>query len=143
MDWLFRKTSTNNHVMGYEITQFPIPKLFKSYISILNLFYDLLSHCNRFQVSSKGVFELTLNSFVLNLYFPDHMQEREIDVLQFVERDIEKVMQGREFEKISDTEKEHVIEQLHQTWTHPDSEVRNRIKLFAVRSPEILKPILV
>ncbi|HOE39730.1 MAG TPA: Eco57I restriction-modification methylase domain-containing protein [Bacteroidales bacterium] len=142
MDWLFRKTSTNNHVMGYEITQFPIPKLFKSYISILNLFYDLLSHCNRFQVSSKGVFELTLNSFVFNLYFPNHMREREIDVLQFVERDIEKVMQGREFEKLSDTEKEQVIEQLHQTWSHPDSEVRNRIKLFAVRSPEILKPIL-
>lgn len=83
-----------------------------------------------------------LNALVFNLYFPDHMQEREIDVLQFVERDIEKAMQGREFEKLSDTEKEQVIEQLHQTWSHPDSEVRNRIKLFAVRSPEILKPIL-
>ena len=83
-----------------------------------------------------------LDAVVFNLYFPDHMQEREIDVLQFVERDLEKVIQGKEFEKLSDTEKEQVIEQLHQTWSHPDSEVRNRIKLFAVRSPEILKPIL-
>jgi len=51
-------------------------------------------------------------------------------------------MQNKEFEKLSDTEKEQVIEQLHQIWSHPDNEVRNRIKLFAVRSPEILKPIL-
>lgn len=70
------------------------------------------------------------------------MKEREIDVVQFVERDIAKVMQGREFEKLRDTEKKEVIEQLHQIWRHPDSEVRNRIKLFAVRSPEILKPII-
>jgi adenine-specific DNA-methyltransferase len=48
----------------------------------------------------------------------------------------------REFESLRDQEKEKVIEQLHATWSHPDNEVRNRIKLFAVRSPEILKPIL-
>lgn len=83
-----------------------------------------------------------LNALVFNLYFPDHMKEREIDILPFVERDIKKVMQNKEFEKLSDTEKEQVIEQLHQIWSHPDNEVRNRIKLFAVRSPEILKPIL-
>ena len=59
-----------------------------------------------------------------------------------MEQDVEKVMQGREFEKLRDTEKREVIEQLHQIWNHPDNEVRNRIKLFAVRSPEILKPII-
>ncbi|MDD4150829.1 MAG: TaqI-like C-terminal specificity domain-containing protein, partial [Bacteroidales bacterium] len=95
-----------------------------------------------YQNSNEKIFATVSNALVNQLYFPDHMQEREIDVLQFVERDIEKVMQGREFEKLSDTEKEQVIEQLHQTWSHPDSEVRNRIKLFAVRSPEILKPII-
>src|SRR5690606_3724689 len=51
-----------------------------------------------------------LDAFVFNLYFPDHMKERGIDVLEFVERDINEVMQGREFEKLSDTEKEQVIE---------------------------------
>jgi hypothetical protein len=25
MDWFFRKTSTNNHIAGYEIEQFPMP----------------------------------------------------------------------------------------------------------------------
>nr|NQU91620.1 Eco57I restriction-modification methylase domain-containing protein [Bacteroidota bacterium] len=29
LDWFFRKTSTNNHVMGYEIKQLPFPKKIK------------------------------------------------------------------------------------------------------------------
>lgn len=88
------------------------------------------------------VFSKISNAVVFNLYFPDHMKEREIDVLDYVERDINKVMQGRNFDNLSDPEKEKVIEQLQATWSNPDNEVRNRMKLFAVRSPEILKPIL-
>ena len=38
--------------------------------------------------------------------------------------------------------KEKVIEQLHAKWSHPDNEVHNRIKQFAIKSPENLKPIL-
>lgn len=83
-----------------------------------------------------------IDSLILDLHFHVHMKERSIDVLEFVERDIAEVIQGKEFGKISDQEKEQVIEQLHARWSHPDNEVRNRIKLFSVRSPEILKPIL-
>lgn len=83
-----------------------------------------------------------VDALILDLHFHDHMKERGIDVLQFVERDINDVMKGREFEKLSDAEKGQVIEALHTKWSHPDNEVRNRIKLFAVRSPEILKPLL-
>ncbi len=63
-------------------------------------------------------------------------------IIKTLEKDIEQVLQGRDFEKLKEVEKEEIIEQLHKTWSHPDNEVRNRIKLFAVRSPEILKPIL-
>jgi hypothetical protein len=86
--------------------------------------------------------KVVADSCVLNLYFPDHMKERSIDILDFVERDVEEVIQGREFEKLSDAEKENVIDHLSYKWSHPDNEVRDRIKLFAVRSPDILKPIL-
>jgi hypothetical protein len=81
-------------------------------------------------------------NMMINLYFPDHMAARGIDVLEFVERDINEVMQGKAVEKLNDPEQELVIESLHAKWSHPNNEVRNRIKLFAVRSPEILKPIL-
>ena len=83
-----------------------------------------------------------MDALVFELYFPDHMKERNIDVLQFVERDIEQVMQGREFEKLSDPEKEEVIEQLHQTWTDPNNEVIKRMGMFKEKSPDILKVIM-
>ena len=142
LDWLFRKTSTNNHVMGYEIVQFPIPVNFVESSSLLSFFYSFLNFVQTKSNLKKNVFEQTVNGLIFNLYFPDHMKERGIDVLEFVERDINEVLQSRNFEKLSDAEKEQVIEALHAKWSHPDNEVRNRIKLFAVRSPEILKPIL-
>lgn len=114
------------------------PSMIESKISIY--LYDL--HVWSLKNKMSFGFDSVIDGFFFNLYFPDHMKERGIDVLEFVERDINKVMQGREFEKLSDVEKELVIEALHSKWSHPDNEVRNRIKLFAVRSPEILKPIL-
>lgn len=54
-----------------------------------------------------------VDALILDLHFPDHMKERGIDVLEFVERDMNEVMQGKEFEKLSDSEKEQVIEALH------------------------------
>jgi len=86
--------------------------------------------------------EQIIDALVFNLYFPDHMKERDIDVLEFVEQDIEEVMQGREFERLNDAEKEKVIEQLHVKWSHPDNEVVKRMALFKEKSPDILKPIL-
>jgi hypothetical protein len=46
-----------------------------------------------------------IDALVFNIYFPDHMNEREIDVLEFVELDIEKALQGREFDSLSDARK--------------------------------------
>ena len=86
--------------------------------------------------------EIILHSLVFNLYFFEHMREEKINIIGFVEQDLEEILKGKDFEKMSDTEKEDIIEELYQKWTHPDNEVRNRIKLFAVRSPDILKPIL-
>ncbi len=142
LDWLFRKTSTNNHVMGYEIVQFPIPIMVDKNSKLLETLYFIMNYVQTKENSNKSTFEQIINGITFNLYFPDHMRERDIDVLGFVERDIEEVIQGSNFEKLSDIEKEQIIEQLHTKWSHPDNEVRNRIKLFAVRSPEILKPIL-
>jgi hypothetical protein len=70
------------------------------------------------------------------------MKERGIDVLQFVEQDINEVMQGKEFEKLSDVQKESVVNQLHNRWTDPENEVVKRMAMFKEKSPDILKPIL-
>ena len=70
------------------------------------------------------------------------MKERGIDVLEFVERNINEVMQGREFEQLSEPEKEQVIEQLYKKWTDPDNEVVKRMSMFKEKSPDILKVIM-
>ena len=90
----------------------------------------------------KQIYRSVIDGIVFELYFPRHMQEKQIDILQFVEKDLGEVMQNRNLENLPNNEKENIIHQLHVQWSHPDSEVRNRIKLFAVRSPNILKPIL-
>ena len=70
------------------------------------------------------------------------MKERKIDILQFVEKDIEEVLQGKEFQKYNDNQKEQVITELHKRWSDPDSEIVKRMNSFSEKSPEILKPIL-
>jgi len=121
----------------------PIPKNSEEQERLFEIFVNMITFLKQNPKRMEYKFhERILDSLTLELYFPDHMKERGIDVLEFVERDTVAVMQDREFAKLNDTEKEQVIEQLHAKWSHPDNEVSNRIKLFAVRSPEILKPIL-
>ena len=86
--------------------------------------------------------EKIVDGLVFQLHFPDHMKERKIDVLQFVEKDIEEVLQDKEFESLNDTQKEQVITELHTRWSDPDRKIVKRMNSFVEKSPEILKPIL-
>lgn len=148
INWYYANNFSNNSELTVNISKtflevIPISKnLSKEWISSFSHLSLFLRYASRYSPKNLKIIQDVSNSLVFNLYFPDHMKERGIDVLEFVERDMHEVMQGREFEKLSDSEKEQVIEALHIKWSHPDNEVRNRIKLFAVRSPEILKPIL-
>jgi hypothetical protein len=124
-------------IKGTYLKELPIPKDFHMFpISLLSEFISFKKNIGVLQIRE------ILDGIISELFLSNHMREKEIDILKFVEKDIAKVMKGLDFENLSDTEKEEIIEQLHKIWSHPDNEVRNRIKLFAVRSPEILKPIL-
>ncbi len=126
------------------LENFPLPEL-NHLDSVIGISYQLNGIIENLRFNDNSlysVFEMVNDALVFQLYFSDHMKENEIDVLQFIQRDIEEVMQDKVFENLEDTAKEKVIEQLYAKWTDPDNEVRDRIKLFAVRSPDILKPIL-
>lgn len=118
------------------VSKIPVPKYSSKSIAISRL-VDLI-----ILKPDSIILKEIVDAIVFNLYFPDHMKERGIDVLEFVEQDIYDVMQGREFEKLSDAEKEQVIEALHAKWSHPDNEVVKRMAMFKEKSPDILKPIL-
>jgi len=141
LNWFYANNFSNNSTLTVNISktymdQLPVV-IFDKNVDYISQFLHFLEDSEK-----NRVFSECLNASIFELYFTDHMKEREIDVLEFVERDMKKALQGQEFNSLSDVEKEKVIKQLHATWSHPDNEVRNRIKLFAVRSPEILKPIL-
>jgi hypothetical protein len=148
INWYYANNFSNKSELTVNISKtylevIPISKFLKeNWIYCLSEFSEYLRFTIRYSLKNFKHLQEISNALVFNLYFPDHMKERGIDVLGFVERDIAEVMQGSEFEKLSDAEKEKVIEQLYTKWTDPDNEVRDRIKLFAVRSPDILKPIL-
>ena len=78
----------------------------------------------------------------LELYFPDHMKEKEIDILKFVEQDLKEVLVKDDFEQLPDEQKENIIKELHKRWSNPASEIVKRMNSFSEKSPDILKPIL-
>lgn len=126
------------------LKELPIKTLGRESENILLLLVDslLLLRQKHFSKNLTLFVDSIIDAVVFEIYFCDHMKEKEINILQFIQRDIEEVMQGKVFENLDDTTKQKVIEQLYDKWTDPDNEVPNRIKLFAVRSPDILKPIL-
>lgn len=139
MNYWFFHTYVNDdnvfpHIQKNQLESIPIKSIaLKSQIS---LFGEILSFNNNKDINN------IKDAYIFNLYFPDHMKERDIDVLEFVEQDIENALQGREFEKLNGDEKNIVIEQLHTTWTNPNNEVVKRIGMFREKSPDLLGVIL-
>ncbi len=137
----FRKHRLKNYFYPDDFRNFPIPNLSQQkqyfFVFIVNVIL-LLNKVNRDTI----LFKSAIDGMVFEFYFPDHMTERKIDILQFVEKDIEEVMQGKEFETLSDTQKERVIAELHNRWSDSNSEIVKRMNSFSEKSPEILKPIL-
>ncbi len=129
-------------ILVKDIKDFPITKnIAKINADFVKLIYELAS----FSISSKfyrDVLNKVIDGIVFEFYFPEHMKEKKINILKFVQNDLGNAFKNKKFDGIPNNAKENLVEFLYEKWTHPDSEVRNRIKLFAVRSPDILKPIL-
>jgi hypothetical protein len=133
---------------AYQVDKGPILKIpiYTPEIQLQSLFAKVID-CILFiketnlEIDIKNI-KSVIYAMVFELYFPDHMKEQEIDVLQFVEKDIEDLMQGKEFETLDNTQKEQEITELHNRWSDSNSEIVKRMNSFAEKSPEILKPIL-
>ena len=109
--------------------------------NISNLVSYLLT-TNIKQSDIKLLFKKIIDAMVFELYFPDHMEEKEIDILKFVEQDLKEVLGEDDFEQLPDEQKENIIEEFHKRWSNPDNEIVKRMNSFAEKSPDILKPIL-
>jgi len=140
--WFFNQTSTTSG-MGttiwskYKVEKLPIPKslrknadIFSSFAEYLILLNDPTTPKIIEQASNEIIsqnFEEVLNMMVYELYFEEHMKEREIDVLQFVNfPDISKM---KTFE-----EKRDAIQKIYYRLKEKDNPIRNRILISESRS---------
>jgi hypothetical protein len=81
-------------------------------------------------------FEDVINACVYELYFTEHMKEKQIDVLRFA-KDLIKPIGKNEKPK----GKTEIINSVYSKLKEPSNEIRNRMMLFATRSENILLPI--
>jgi hypothetical protein len=81
-------------------------------------------------------FEDVINACVYELYFAEHMIEKEIDVLRFVKDLIKPINKDDSIKK-----KIEIINSVYTRLKEPNNEIRNRMLLFATRSENILLPI--
>lgn len=93
---------------------------------------NIMEHASNEMISQQ--LEEVLNMMIYELYFEEHMKEKEIDVLQFINfPDISKM---ETFE-----EKQAAIQKIYYWLKEKDNPIRNRILVSATRSPNIIKRI--
>lgn len=87
LDWFFRKTSTNNHVMGYEIEELPIPKISVDQQHLFIKLVDYIIYIKKqpfYQTTDpdfaeerliSNFFENLIDALIYELYFPEELHE--------------------------------------------------------------------
>ncbi len=142
MEWYLDKVSSStgqgtNQWSKIFVEKLPIPQLNEKERKPFEILADYLTLINDpeipylFENISNEIvsrfFEDVLNMMVYELYFEEHMKEREIDVLQFV--DFQPIDQLETFE-----EKRDVIQKEYYKLKEKDNPIRNRILVADSRS---------
>jgi hypothetical protein len=143
IEWYFNLISTSsgmgtNMWKHYKIKLLPIPKninydtfykieIISEYLIILNdrNTSQILEHSTN-EIISHNIEEIS-NMIVFELYFEEHMKEKEIDVLQFV--DFPDISKMQSFEEKRDT-----IQKIYYWLKEKDNPIRNRILVSESRS---------
>ncbi|MGF0077062.1 Eco57I restriction-modification methylase domain-containing protein [Parabacteroides distasonis] len=129
------------------IKPFPVPKSIPN--GIVSVVENLVDYVSFIKSIDKPISELVSNKFILDfferiidgcmyeLYFPQHMQEREIAIADSainIIRPISHLSLGSDIQK--------TIWETFLEIKKTDNPIRDRLDLFALRSPEILKTII-
>jgi hypothetical protein len=84
-------------------------------------------------------FEQVIDGMVCELYFEAEMIAKHLNIIELVSSDLAMLP---DFTQQTDNAKMQMIEQLYQKWTAPANEIKNRLFLMPVLSPDILGSIL-
>ena len=138
MDWCFRKTSTNNHVGGYELEALPFPAAIPAQAeTTLTALVDCLLAAMRLgEEVASAFFDTLIDACVLELYFRDHMAERDLLFLDDLAPHLAAYKPDA-----PEAQQRDFITQLYRTLNAPASKIRNRLLRISADSPDLLAVI--
>jgi adenine-specific DNA-methyltransferase len=152
-EWLFTKITTSSGVgtsmwkKAY-VEQIPIPEIPKIKMKPFEILADYISYIKK---QDKAIspyspnkhmavnFEELVDACVYELYFEEHMKEKQIDVLQFVTpllKSIEHLDEDKQKAEIN-----NIINEVYDTYKATNSLIRQRMLQFPTKSPDIINVI--
>jgi TaqI-like C-terminal specificity domain/Eco57I restriction-modification methylase len=150
VEWYFNQISTSsgmgtNMWKKYKIEQLPIKKIGKESMRPFEVISDYLLYLydqkmptvSRYSdnIQVAGQIEDVLNQAVYELYFLEHLEEREIDVIQFLTPKHLPNLEG------SDMEKAEILREVFTWLLETGNPVRTRIQASNIKSPNLLRVI--
>lgn len=145
VNFFIKQTSTNTNITAKVLNSIPIIvssgekqvliSNLAEYISILKKNKQLTDIVSNETIAS--FFDKILDGCVYELYFEEHMKKQEINIIDSALKLIKPITHLS-----SDNEKADVIIDVFMNIKKTDNPIRNRLELFTLRSPEILKLII-
>ena len=147
-DFLYKKLSqeegrTFAQVKPANVRKLYIPKASIKEQKLLETLYDYQNYCYSHISDDNSLTELFVDLFndiidgcVYELFFREHMKEREIDIISYLYEIIKPIDGQDEYDTFN------TIASVHSHIFTTNNPVRTRLKLFVSRSPEYLKPII-
>ena len=135
MDWCFRKTSTNNHVGGYELEALPFPASIRmEEVVVLTTLVDyLLATIQRGERVASAFLDTLIDACVLELYFSEHMAERGLGIMTHVRELLPNALTS-----LSANELARTAIRFYQAANDPKHPIRNILIRIPVDSPDLL-----
>jgi adenine-specific DNA-methyltransferase len=141
-NFIYAKAIRTMDFYDFYIQQMPIPKISMNF---QNLFVQLADYLIfQKQTIELGVlignyFEQIIDGMVCELYFEAEMEAKQLNIIELVAADLAMLP---DFTTQHEGVKRQMIEQLYQKWVAPTHEIKKRLDLMPVRSPDILGVIL-
>lgn len=135
MDWCFRKTSTNNHVGGYELEALPFPaSIPMEEVVVLTTLVDyLLAAIRSGEKVASAFLDTLIDACVLELYFSEHMAERGLGITAHV-----RALLPNPLTSLNADELAQAAVRFYQAANDPKHPIRNILIRIPVDSPDLL-----
>jgi len=153
VNWYFNKIATRSGVGTNRwektyVEQLPIPEIQKQRMKPFEILTDYITYIKKREEAISPYspnnhmavnFEELVDACVYELYFEEHMKEKQIDVLQFINPLLKPIDHLNE--ETQKTEINKIINEVYDKYKATDSPIRQRMLQFSTKSPDIINVI--